>query len=232
MSADTMPNSSGPKAFSTTCWSLVRQLDGDGADVDVASRIAELCLRYWAPVQAYIRHRGHAEAEASALTGRFFDYLRREALDRAGRHGRFREFVQVELDGFLVGSGADPSGPRAAADAGGRGTESDEQLRRGFAFEVIAHAMAGLRDEAAEAGRLPMFETLQRYLSTRATAEDVQREAAALGARPLFVAMAIRRLRQRFRRLADEELSKLVVDRDELDRERELLRSTLDDGWE
>jgi len=100
-------------------------------------------------------------------------------------------------------------------------------LQRSFALEVIAHSMARLRAEAIEADRLPMFERLQRYLSNEARPGDIEREANVLDAKMLFVTMAIRRLRQRFRRIVDEELARLVTDHAELAGEREALLAAL-----
>lgn len=213
-----IPSSRSDDDFADTRWSLVQDLDvAEGATS--RSRLNELCLRYWLPIQQQIQDRGVDEVDANRLTGLFFEYLQREALARADQHRRFREFLQAELSAFLQAVA------RMPADAGQTHADS---LERSFALQVIGHAMERLQAEAAIADRLPMYEMLRRYLTLEASAEDVQREAEVLGVRPLFVSMAIRRLRQRFRRLVDDELLRLVTDSRELAQERQALFSALD----
>ena len=56
------PVASGP--FAATRWSLVAAARrGDGGEP-----LADLCLRYWYPVYAYVRRCGHAPAQAQAIT--------------------------------------------------------------------------------------------------------------------------------------------------------------------
>ncbi len=206
--------------FADTRWSLVQDLNAFEGSTS-RSRLNELCLRYWLPIQQQIQERGVDEADANRLTGLFFDHLQREALARADQYSRFREFLQAELGEFLHHTSRMPTEARQTRADG---------LERSFALQVIGHAMDRLQVEASEADRLPMYEVLRRYLTLEASAADVQREALALGVRPLFVTMAIRRLRQRFRRLVDDELLRLVTDSRELAQEREALFAALDRG--
>ncbi len=204
--------------FADTRWSLVQDLNTLEGTTS-RSRLNELCLRYWLPIQQQIQEHGLDEADANRLTGLFFAHLQREALARVERYSRFREFLQAELAAFL--QHADGAAPVAGQGDG-------DSLERSFALQVIGHAMDRLQAEAVAADRLPMYEALRRYLTVEASAEDVRREAQALAVRPLFVTMAIRRLRQRFRRLVDDELLRLVTDSRELAQERQALFSALD----
>ncbi len=210
-----------PSARSTR-WSLIRELSSIG-EADSRSQFYELCVRYWAPIQDYLRQLGYAEASARVLSNEFFEFLQSDALARAHGHRRFREFLQEELDQFLARR-------RQSQDEHGlvaRSASSEPSLRQSFALEVIGHAMTRLRTEAIEADRLAMFERLQHYLCSEARAEHIERDALALGAKTLFVAMAIRRMRLRFRRLVDEELARLVTDHNELAEEREAMLGAL-----
>lgn len=207
----------------STRWSLIRDLNA--GHPDSRTQFYELCVRYWAPIHQYVRRCGFDEVAAAALSNEFFEHLQREALVRVGRHRRFREFLQDELDAFLAAKQAGPghgSTGRAISPA-----SSDESLRRSFALEVIGHSMGRLRTEAIEADRLAMFERLERYLSSEVKPGDVERDAAALQAKPLFVNMAIRQLRERFRRIVDDELARLVTDQSELAEEREAMLGAL-----
>ena len=205
------------EAFRQTRWSLVRELDHA---THAQARMDELCIRYWMPVQAYFADHGF-DADASAdLTRAFFDRLLREGVERASEYGRFRLFLMDELERFL----ASP----ASAGAVRTSAHTEHALRRDFAVEIIAHAMTRLRDEARDAGRLPMFERLQRYLSSAARTGEYARDADEMGVHVLSVTMAVRRLRQRFRELIEDELVQLTRDGDAHDAERQALREALE----
>lgn len=217
--------------FQQTRWSLIQELNAD--QMGSRSQLNELCLRYWTPIHQHMRRYGHDENAARTLTRDFFDHLQREGLSRADRYSRFREFLLEELEGFLARRRAqlesDSLPPLLPVEASMPVNDGDagSDLQRNFALEVIAHSMARLRAEAADAGHLPMFERLQRYLSCEARPEDIERESAVMAAKPLFVSMAIRRLRQRFRRLVDDELTRLVTDPTDLVQEREAMMAAL-----
>jgi RNA polymerase sigma-70 factor (ECF subfamily) len=60
--------------FTTTHWSVVwaaRQSDS----AESVEAWEKLCRAYWAPLYAYIRHRGHGIEEAQDLTQEFFRRL-------------------------------------------------------------------------------------------------------------------------------------------------------------
>lgn len=205
--------------FHNTRWSLVAALQQPEHG---QSRLDELCIRYWVPVQASFADRGCDPEAATRLTRGFFDHLVNEGIARAADYGRFRLFLLDELERYLTTA---TSGSVADASV----VEPDERsLRRHFAVEVIAHAMQRLRVEASESGRQEVFERLQRYLSVESSKTDQARDAAALGVHPLFVAMAVRRLRQRFRQLVDEELSELTRSSGDFQAEREAMREALE----
>ena len=213
-----MPTASTLDAFRNTRWSLVADLQQPQC---AQSRLDELCIRYWAPVQAFFASRGCDADTATRMTRGFFDHLVNEGVARAGDHGSFRMFLLHELERYLVRSGPGDDSP-ALPDTGERA------LRHGFAVEVIAGSMQRLRDEAVEAGRLPVFERLQRYLSSEGSSRDYRSDANALGVHPLFVAMAVQRLRQRFRHLVNDELAQLTRNSDEFEAERQALREALE----
>ncbi len=217
--------SSPPIDTRNTRWSLIRELTAGASPADSRTQFYELCVRYWPPIQQHIRHCGYDEVASRALSNEFFAYLQSEALARVGRHSRFREFLQHELDAFLVRKRA--GGIVATAPGVEQAAPSSEALRQSFALEVIGHSMARLRAEAVEADRAQMFELLERYLSSEAKPDDIENAAKALGAKPLFVTMAIRRLRQRFRLLVDDELARLVTDEVELAEERAAMLGAL-----
>lgn len=208
---------SSSDAFRQTRWSLLGDLRQDAL---APARLDELCIRYWMPVQAYFSDRGFDADTAAALTHGFFDRLLRGGLERAAEYGRFRLFLMDELEHFLASPDA-----RTPVHTS---VHTEHHLRHDFAVEIIAHAMARLRHEAEDAGRLRMFEHLQRYLSSTAGPGEYARDAATLGVHVLSVTMAVRRLRQRFREVVADELSQLTRDGDAYAAERQALREALE----
>lgn len=227
--------------FAGTNWSLVTRVGAD--DAAAHASLLTLCLRYWYPVFAYLRRSGHAPERAYALAQGFFqDLLRRDSAassTSAPRYGRFRLFLQAELHRFLSVD-HDPAGPPVALagpslqelETRHRAEQAperspEEMLRRGFAVEILAAAHRRLHREATEAGHGSMFEALERFLVAEPRPGDYDAVAQALAVRPLFVSLAVQRLRQRFRELVDHELRETIASAAELDAEREALLQVL-----
>jgi hypothetical protein len=226
--------------FAATRWSLV--LGAGDADPGTAhASMLTLCLRYWYPVYAYLRRSGHRADRAHDLALAFFARLLRDGIGDgdAARHGRFRLFVLAELHRFLSADhdGAPRLDPQEAppldemearhqAEARAQGSP-EEILRRGFVVEVRGAAHRRLRREAAESGHVEMFEALERFLGTEPMAGEYESIAQRLGVRPLFVSMAVKRLRQRFRELVDRELGETLAGPGEMDAERSALMQAL-----
>lgn len=225
--------------FANTRWSLVAALHRgqEGGQ----KPLLELCLHNWYPVYSYLRRCGHAPAAAQELTREFFDYLLREGAGRASNSefGRFREFLLAELHAFLSQERATrtvtaPVAPltieqletRQQRDSATPGSP-EQALRRGFALEIIGAALRRLREEATDADRVAMFEALERFLTAEPRPGEVEAVARQLSARPLFVVMAVRRLRERFCELIDDELGDTVLNPEELAAERNALHKAM-----
>ena len=228
--------------FATTRWSLVVGATDRDAPSARASLLT-LCLRYWYPVYAYLRRSGHSPDRAHELALAFFDGLVRNGLARpeTQQQGRFRLFLLGELHRFLADDAAHaPRDPdleppplqelesRHQSETLPLGSPED-MLRRGFAVEVLGAAHQRLRREAIEAGHLPMFEALARFLASDPHPGDYEQIAGRLQVRPLFLSMAVKRLRQRFRELVDYELSETLASGSDMDAERAALMQSLEE---
>ena len=92
------------KAFLTTHWSLIENMDG--RDNDKNNALIELLLKkYWKPVYCYLRQRGYPNEEAKDLTQGFFQevVLGRKLIDKADRtKGRFRSFLLTALNRYVM----------------------------------------------------------------------------------------------------------------------------------
>lgn len=227
--------------FRTTRWSLVH--DAGGASPQSARALDELCRLYRPPVLAYVRGRGHAEAEAQDLTQAFFEQILRLRTHAAAdpRRGRFRVFLLVALKRFLANQ-------RAAAHAEKRGggvtllalddevapadVPSDPDtpegaFERAWANTVLRVALARLQAEAEGAGKGDLFRALRGFLLEAPEAAEYGQVAARLGLRRNTLAVAIHRLRQRLHDLVRDELAETVSEADELEHELGTLRSAL-----
>ena len=93
---------------------------------------------------------------------------------------------------------------------------------------MIGDALARLREEARHADRLRLFEALEPYLTGEPAPGELDRLGVELAARPLFLVLAVRRLRERFRELVDDTLGDTVLNTAELAAERQALLDALD----
>jgi RNA polymerase sigma-70 factor (ECF subfamily) len=202
--------------------------------------LAELCARYRYPVYAYLRRSGHAPAPALAIATRFLDELQRDVGELgppAGRH--FRRFLLEHLERHLARGAqptdADPAGEaersdlleaRYARDAA-RAESPAQAFQRGFAVDVLLGAFVRLREEAEATGHGGMYAALAPYFARDPLAHEYDALATALHVRPITVAVALNRLRQRLHELAGEELADTVSSTAELAGEQAAMLAAL-----
>lgn len=240
-------NPTSPSGFSRTRWSLV--LDMQHPQEGQARRsLNELSQRFWYPVYAYARRSGHAPEIANDLCLGFFGHLPAMIAQVDPRvHGRFRDFLLMRLHDFLTADWRHDnddartpslSAPQSVNELEQRlaadhpGVSNPEQVfQRSFALEVLARSLRRLREEAQEGGRTEMFQGLLPFLSRDPVPGQYEQRARALGSSPLVLVIAVKRLRQRFRELADDELMETVASPSDLESERAaLLRLLSADG--
>lgn len=227
--------------FAETRWSLV------AAAAEARRPLAELCMHYWFPVFAYARRMGHPPESAQNITRCFFQSLVGERLAalRSDPPRRFREWLQAELSRFLADVWPDraaqavegePHPPlpsealerRFAAEAN-VAASAEQGFSRSFALELLGRAAQRLRGEAREAGREAMFARLAPFLTAEPTAPDYAAISTELGVATLPLVVALKRLRQRYRELVDDELAQTVQSHEDLPAERAALHAALRD---
>lgn len=227
--------------FTRTRWSMVQRLHAPGS-ADARQALAELALRYWYPVYAYVRRCGHAPEIAQDITRAFFQHLAVEARDGAGDgpQGRFRDWLLLRLNTFLAGDWQDlmatepsmVSPPLAELERQHRddhapGDSPEQAFQRGFALEVLARGFKALQAEARETGHFDMYEALEPYLARDPLPGQYEEIGRRLGVRPLALVLALKRLRQRFRELVHEELADAVASSDDMALEQQALFAAL-----
>lgn len=229
--------------FTRTRWSMVRQAQGTSAP-DARHALAELALRYWYPVYAYVRRCGHSQEIAQDITQAFLQQVADDLrLNKAQPPGKFRDWLLAKLNGFLAGEwrelaeggqvpGAPPLQELESRNRGEHEQDETPELayRRSFALEVLTRGLKRLREEAGQAGHLDMCEALEPFLTRDPLPGQYDETARKLGVRPLALVLALKRLRQRFRELVRAELADTVASADELNAEQEALLIALDRG--
>jgi len=236
-----MPSHSRQK-FEHTQWSLAMRIDAPQA-IDARDALVKLCLRYWYPVYAYLRRFGHEPAIAQEITRNFLQHLFRHFHDggTALAQGRFRQYLLAQLRAFLVADTQEsPTGEVIAEllepppdlelrnQHDNAGAQSPEQAyQQSFALELLARASARLREEAGHTGRLDMYDALEPFLAADPSPAETEELARRLRARSVTIAVALRRLRQRFREMIDTELADTVASADELQAEQQALYAIL-----
>lgn len=225
------------RPFATTRWSLVAQ-SGPGGAKDA---LAELGLRYWYPVYAYVRRCGHAPPAAQALTRGFIAHLIEAGVD-ARPEARFRTWLLGALHRWLASDAPQAAGtamlapPLGVAELEARSANEigastpDRAFEHGFALELVAESLRRLRNEAARAGRLDLYDALQPLLSRAPAAGEIDALASSLSMRAVAVAVALERLRDRFREIVDLQLVETVGDAHALEAERAALGRALAQG--
>lgn len=221
--------------FATTRWSVV--LRARGEPVEARAALEQLCRTYRPPVLAFVRSRGYAVDAAEDLTQAFFTRFLERAWHSSAdpRRGRFRSFLLIALKRFLIDSDFEA----AALKRGGgfrfeplddEGAESafgetpDAIFERAWAHAVLGVAFARLREEAARAGKLALFDRLSEFLIERPDESEYARAAAELALRRNTLAVAVHRLRRRLRELVRAELSETTSTHAELEEELRTLR--------
>jgi len=103
----------------------------------------------------------------------------------------------------------------------------EQSYQRAFALQILHRTLRRLTDEARQTGHLPMFEQLEQFLARDPAPGEYESIATRLRVRPLTLVMALKRMRQRFRELAAEELVDTVATAEDLAGEQDALLSVL-----
>lgn len=225
--------------FETTRWSVVLQARGEAASARAA--LETLCRTYRAPVLAFVRSRGYTADAAEDLTQAFFARFLERAWHSSADpvRGRFRSFLLTALKRFLIDADSEAATLKRGgairfesldneSDLAGEPQDNPETaFEREWARAVLNAAFRRLREEAVEAGKLQLFEQLSEFLVEPPDESDYARVAAALNLRRNTLAVAVHRLRHRFRELVRAELNETTTGRAELEEELRALRGSL-----
>lgn len=231
--------------FGATPWTDVT-LAQQSASLVGRSALERLCQLYWYPVYAHIRRSGHTPHDAQDLAQEFFALLiEKNYLGAANRRrGRFRSFLLVAVNRFLVNA---YHRERTLKRGGGRGFVSIDQLAaeswleaeadsglspdqsfdRSWARNVLDQALARVRSDYADRGQADLFEALKEFASDETEHRDYADAAVRLGMTTGAVAVAVHRLRQRYRELLLAEVQSTIANPERAEAELRHLVSAL-----
>jgi RNA polymerase sigma-70 factor (ECF subfamily) len=193
---------------------------------------------------SYIRSQGYAAETTEDLTQTFFVHFIEDAYHASvdPLHGCFRAFLLVALKRFLIKAEArahtlkrgglasirrlddSQSGIKQIA---AEGVSPEKAFEQSWASTVVQTALDKLRKEAADAGKLAMFEQLSEFLTEGPDRVDYERVARDLKLRRNTLSVAVHRLRRRLRELVRMELARTTAGRKDLESEMRDLQSAL-----
>jgi RNA polymerase sigma factor (sigma-70 family) len=224
------PERSTPAAFVTTQWTQVLEARGDSPEAKAA--LSDLCAAYYTPVLAFVRRDAPDEDAARDLTQEFFARL----LARQGiatvdpQRGRFRSFLLGAVKHFLadvrahdhrlkrgagqpmvsIDPGTDTSPGLQLSDP--NAPSPDREFDRKWALTMLGRALATLAEEHKAAGRSGHFDVLKPWLTGDPETLSQAEVARQLGMSEGAVAVAIHRLRRRFRDVVRGEVARTLND--------------------
>ena len=94
-----MDGNDSDATFRTTNWTQVFRANDDASELDA------LLGRYWSPIYAYLRRKGHDSQNAADLTQEFLTdvVLKRNIIGRASpTRGRFRSYLLTALRNYTI----------------------------------------------------------------------------------------------------------------------------------
>lgn len=244
LATDAISIKGGSEQFHTTHWSMVLAARDAGSN-ERETALQRLCCVYWYPLYVYVRRRGLSAEDAQDLTQDFFAHLlKHNALEKVHpQKGRFRSFLLVSINNFL----ANQWDRAKAQKRGGKNTfvslddgsaearyllesvadhSAEKLFRRRWAIALLDHALGRLREECVAAEKESLFRKLEPFIPEEPNAGEYAVVARELGWTRSALAVAVHRLRQRYRELVREEVAHTVAKPEEVDGElRDLLEA-------
>lgn len=208
--------------------------------------LGTLCQTYWYPLYAFARREGLRREDAQDVVQAFLErFLERNFLnDVARERGRFRSFLLASLRHFL----SDQRDRATAAKRGGKVTfvplladeaedrylaepsrteTADQWFDRTWAQAVMRDALRQLGEEHNVGGKTELFKALKPFLSRPPQDKEYEQVGQRLGLNTHAVAVAVARLRERYRELVRLTVSHAVATPGEVEDEMRYLLELL-----
>lgn len=240
-----MPAANRNGDFPTTHWTLVQIVKG-GDKEQSAAALEDICERYWYPIYAYLRRSGYSAPDAEDLTQAVFQrIIEDDAIQQVQRErGRLRSFL-ISMVGRAISR---QSRHNDAQKRGGGQTllSLDETLAdgryanepvddldperlydRAWATQLLEMAREKLRASFVRKQRLTEYEVLEPHLGWDEAPAGYAQLAVQLNANENAVRVLVHRMRKKFRELLEAEISKTVVNSEDIEAELVWIREVL-----
>jgi RNA polymerase sigma-70 factor (ECF subfamily) len=215
--------------FPTTQWSEIFALRALGEDGS-SRAVAHLYQRYWTPLYAYLRRRGHdADWAADVLQGFFAHLLDHDVVSRLDTSGKLRAFLLAALKNFAFGElereraqKRRPAQPMISLDldVAERGylqipsadLTPEQVYEKRWALAMVERAVARLEERERKAGREETFRSLRGHVLGGSKVAPYREVAAEVGASEAALKVRVHRLRKRLGEVLREEIEQTVPD--------------------
>jgi RNA polymerase sigma-70 factor (ECF subfamily) len=224
--------------FDATQWSVVI-LAAHGQTPEGQAAFAHLYQRYWFPLYAFVRRKGHSPHNAQDLIqGFFLHLLQQETLTRVDRRkGRFRSFLLACLQNYLSteaqragclkrGGNCEwvdldfDNAENLDLTCGSADRLTPEQFFDArWAMTLLGRTRTLLRKEYAARGKSSTFEVLKHFVDPSQRSLPYEQAAKALGVSTGAVKTMASRLRSRHLTILRQEVARTVCDPQEVDQE-------------
>jgi RNA polymerase sigma factor (sigma-70 family) len=224
--------------FEATQWSVVI-LAAQGQTPEAQAAFAQLYERYWLPLYAFVRRKGHSPHDAQDLIqGFFLHLLQQETLSRVDRRkGKFRSFLLACMQNYLsteaqratclkrgghcewVQLDFDTAENLFLTCGSADGLTPEQLFDARWAMTLLDRTLTRLRKEYAARGKAPAFEILKHFLGPHHGSLSYEQAAKALGVSPGAVKTMVSRLRNRHLAILRQEVARTVCDLREVDQE-------------
>lgn len=230
--------------FPETRWSIIQRAVAPASPTS-RQALEDLCCGYWAPLYAFLRRSGRSPEEAKDLVQGYLARLlaREDLADVAPEKGRFRSFLLAGLRNFLVSEiRRDVAQKRGGEDFlavdleqaeavyssafTDGATTPDRAFDRRWAETIVDLSLESLRCEYVGRGKEKLYEALKASIADAAE-DNYAILGEALGMSPGAVAVAVHRLRLRFRELVRAEVAQTVGSTADLEEEMRSLFAAL-----
>ena len=198
--------------------------------------LEELCQRYWFPIYAFLRRRGHGQHDAEDLTqSLFLKLVSKEVLASVSQEqGKLRSFLlrvvqNLEADNWRQAKAARRGGGAPVVSLDWTNAEGqylqlkddklapDELFDRTWFDGIMRDAKEELRASLERRGRGEAYHVLEGFLvEGQADGARLNAAAAKLGIAESSIRVTVHRLRAKYREILREHIQQTITDEESL----------------
>ncbi|MCB1210702.1 MAG: sigma-70 family RNA polymerase sigma factor [Verrucomicrobiales bacterium] len=240
------PSAPSPSPFPATRWSVVLRAN-TGDERTALQAVGELLKIYWRPLYVFARRSGLTAVDAEDAVQDFCaDVVRLASIKTASEsRGKLRSFLLSGFQNHLRTMHRDQQRQKRGGSAQVislddaedalmmdpvDGKTPDKAFDRRWAHTLLDHVLQRLRAEYEERGRGEVFAVLESTLVWNGAAMSHDALARKLGMNAATVAQNVKRLRERYRKLLEQEIADTVDGPEAAESEREHLIQVLASG--